>query len=183
MQLKVKDFAKQQGVSESIIYRHIRQNRESLGDRVIKKAKATWITEEGQDYLRNLMIQPPPPVVGDAQTAEDLAQAEQEIERLRKKLEATQDALNKALNENGLLQGAQARLEAAEARQKLLEESRDDYKAQATQSRQEAQQARHEADQAQLLANNLQSQLDRQLTRENALMNRGLFARILNKDV
>lgn len=63
MQLKVKDFASEMGVSESIVYRHIRQHREDLGDRVIKKAKATWITDEGQQYLRNLMIQHEPSVV------------------------------------------------------------------------------------------------------------------------
>lgn len=87
MQLKVKDFAAQQGVSESIIYRHIRQHREELGEGVIKKPKATWLTDEAQDYLRGLMVQPPPPVIGDTQTAQELAEAEAEIKRLSRELE------------------------------------------------------------------------------------------------
>lgn len=87
MHLKVKDFASQQGVSESIIYRHIRQHREELGEGVIKKPKATWLTDEAQDYLRGLMVQPPPPVIGDSQMAHELAEAEAEIKRLSRELE------------------------------------------------------------------------------------------------
>lgn len=88
MDMKVKDFAASMGVTESIVYRHIRNHREELGDGVIKKPKATWLTDAAQELLRGLMVQPPAPVIGDAQTAQELAQAQAEINRLHGALEA-----------------------------------------------------------------------------------------------
>lgn len=146
MDLKVKDFAAQQGVSESIIYRHIRQNQEQLGDSVIRKPKATWLTDEAQEFLRGLMVQSPPPAVIDTQSLDELLESRAEIDRLRKKLEAAQDAFAEILVENKELQIDRARLEAAETQRKLLEESRDDYKTQAAEARREAREVRREAD-------------------------------------
>lgn len=59
MLLRVKDFASERGVSESIIYRHIRNHREELGENVYKKGKSTYITEEGQAFIRSLMFDQP----------------------------------------------------------------------------------------------------------------------------
>lgn len=120
MQLLVKDFAKSLGVSESIIYRHIRNHREDLGDRIIKKAKQTWITDEGQEYIRGLMIQTPI-VVGDADTAMQVAQLHAENEKLLRELKDTY----KTIADLGDVKG---RLEAAEADRKALEASRDECK-------------------------------------------------------
>ena len=59
MLLRVKDFASERGVSESIIYRHIRNHREELGENVYKEGKSTYITEEGQAFIRSLMFDQP----------------------------------------------------------------------------------------------------------------------------
>ena len=120
MDLKIKDFAAAQGVSESIIYRHIRQHKEALGDRVIKRGNATWLTEEGQEYIRGLMIQQPI-VVGDADTHRRVEDLQAEILRLHEKLESAQDALRASLQAQIDLQGAQALLEASEKRTEALE--------------------------------------------------------------
>lgn len=122
MQLKVKDFAAQQGVSESIVYRHIRQNREALGDRIVKAAKATWITDEGQDYLRNLMIQNPI-VIGDSKMAEDLAEAKEQIEQLRREKEKLYQETLKIYK---LAEEKQRLIDEAKANQLLLEEKREE---------------------------------------------------------
>lgn len=85
MQLLVKDFAKELGCSDSIVYRHIRNHREELGDRIIKKAKQTWITEEGQEFIRSLMIQQPI-VISEAGFSQSLEQLERENSVLKDKL-------------------------------------------------------------------------------------------------
>lgn len=120
MDLKIKDFAAAQGVSESIIYRHIRQHKNALGDRVVKRGNATWLTDEGQEYIRGLMIQQPI-VVGDADTHRQVEELQAEVLRLHRKLEEAQDALRASLQAQIELQGTQARLEASERRTEALE--------------------------------------------------------------
>lgn len=128
MDLKIKDFAAAQGVSESIIYRHIRQHKEALGDRVIKRGNATWLTEEGQEYIRGLMIQQPI-VVGDTEVYRKVDALQAEVLRLHEKLESTQDALVAAKQAQIDLQGTQALLEASERRTEALEASLEAAKA------------------------------------------------------
>lgn len=164
MNLKVKDFAAQQGVSESIIYRHIRQHREELGDMVLKEAKATWLTEEGQDFLRQLMVKEPLIVVSDARKQAQIVELQAEVEALR----AEKDRLNRVVEETlktslrqqeqiVALQGAQARLELAEAKQQVLEESREEFKARAAAAEQEAAAAKAELDDARAELNRLKN--------------------------
>lgn len=81
MDMKVKDFAAQLGVSDSIIYRHIRNHREELENWVLKKAKATWLTDEAQEFIRNLMVQQP--IVVNEGAAPFLEEMEQLRERIR----------------------------------------------------------------------------------------------------
>lgn len=59
MELKVKDFAAQQGVTDSIVYRHIRNHREDLGNDVFKRGRSTWLTDKGQEFIKDLMIKQP----------------------------------------------------------------------------------------------------------------------------
>lgn len=122
MDLKIKDFAVAQGVSESIIYRHIRQHKDALGDRVVKRGNATWLTDEGQEYIRGLMIQQPI-VVGDTEVYRKVEALQAEVLRLHEKLESTQDALVAAKQAQIDLQGTQALLEASERRTEALEAS------------------------------------------------------------
>lgn len=123
MQLLVKDFAKSLGVSESIIYRHIRNHREALGDRIIKKAKQTWVTDEGQEYIKNLMVQPLPPVVGDADQARELAELRQENTRLQNELTEAYKRVAGLSQTVGLLEGAKEREQAAQERENQLRET------------------------------------------------------------
>lgn len=55
--ITIKDFAREQGCGESIVYRHIRNHKEELGDRVQKAHGRTWLTDEGVNYIKNLMTQ------------------------------------------------------------------------------------------------------------------------------
>jgi len=163
MQLLVKDFAKELGCSDSIVYRHIRNHREELGDRIIKKAKQTWITEEGQEFIRGLMIQQPI-VISEAGFAQSLEQLERENSVLKDKLIAMHETLQAAQLQIDEGRRAQLALEASEDEKKTLTASRDEYKAQAEQTAQEAAQERLRADKAEEEARLLREQLDRPLT-------------------
>lgn len=79
MLLKVKDFATERCVSESIIYRHIRNHREELGENVFKKGKSTYITEEGQAFIRSLMFDQPAGDVIDSTLTQKIEKLEAEL--------------------------------------------------------------------------------------------------------
>lgn len=55
--ISIKDFAIKNKVSESIVYRHIRNHKDDLGDRVQKAHGRTWLTPEGESFIKNLMTQ------------------------------------------------------------------------------------------------------------------------------
>lgn len=57
--ITVKDFAKMQGCSETIIYRHIRNHKTELGEDIQKANGKTWITDQGVEFLRSLMMKDP----------------------------------------------------------------------------------------------------------------------------
>lgn len=81
MDLKVKDFAAAQGVTDSIIYRHIRAHKEALGENVYKQGKSTWLTDAGQAYIKDLMIKQPY-LVSDTGINLKIYELEQENNRL-----------------------------------------------------------------------------------------------------
>lgn len=175
--MKLQDFAALRGVTDRAIQKHLKNHEAELEGHIERRGpNGTWLDDYAQDYISKLMYRPAPTIVSDTGLLG-------ELEELRAKYMALLEELNTVRKENTTLIGVQARLETAQAAQRLLEESRDDFKAQANQARQEASESRLEAERAQMQAKGLQTQLDRQQAREDALMHRGLVARILNKDV
>ncbi len=55
--ISVKEFAFENKVSESIIYRHIRNHKEALGENVRRQHGRTWLTDEGVSFIKSLMTQ------------------------------------------------------------------------------------------------------------------------------
>ena len=78
MECTVRDYATQNGVSDSIIYRHIRNHRQELDGLVIKRGRQTWITDAGQDFLRQLMTQRPL-VLADGSSRDELNRLKAEV--------------------------------------------------------------------------------------------------------
>lgn len=163
MQLLVKDFAKELGCSDSIVYRHIRNHREELGDRIIKKAKQTWITEEGQEFIRGLMIQQPI-VISEAGFAQSLEQLERENSVLKDKLITMHETLQAAQLQIEEGRRAQLALEASRVEKEALQTARDEYQAKAEQTALEAAQERQRAEEAEAEAQRLREELDRPLS-------------------
>ena len=84
--ITVKDFAAQQGCGESIIYRHIRNHKEQLGDNIQKINRKTWITDEGQQYLKQLLTKNNTLVISAEQNTR-LQELEQENKQLQEEKE------------------------------------------------------------------------------------------------
>lgn len=96
----IKDFAAQQGCSETIVYRHIRNHKEALGDRVQKAHGKTWLTDEGAEYIRSLMTQAPVVVSENSDLIKNL---EEENKKLLQALNAAKDRIIELTEQNGQL--------------------------------------------------------------------------------
>lgn len=116
MDVKIKEFAALQGVSESIVYRHIRQHREELGENIIKKAKATWITDAGQAFLRTLMLEAPMAISESADRME-IARLQREVNELKDKLIAKHEEKDVLQAQLWALSEAKRQLESHSAEQ------------------------------------------------------------------
>ena len=98
--ITIKDFAAQQGCSETIVYRHIRNHKEALGDRVQKTHGKTWLTDEGAEYIRSLMTQAPIVV---SETSDLVKYLEEENKQLLQALNAAKDKIIELTEQNGQL--------------------------------------------------------------------------------
>lgn len=126
MRVKVKDFALSKGVSASIVYRHIREHREELGDSVIKEPKATWLTDEAQNYLSSLMVSNPI-VIGDSEHLRELEELRAKCDSLRELIDKKDDYIVRLLekldnNSEELLQLKEERLRIEAESQSLKHE-------------------------------------------------------------
>lgn len=178
MMLRVKDFAAQQGVSESIVYRHIRQHREELGENVIKKAKATWLTDEGQDFIRNRMVQQPLVLQNNPPELEELRDQVRDLKTENKE----QAAANRKLIV--MLEASQAenkKLTEKAARVDLLEAGAAEHEKQLSTAHQETEKEKNRADQAEEENSELRRKLEEAENQIKAMKGRGLLARILRK--
>ena len=118
--IAVKDFAQMQGCSETIIYRHIRKHKTELGDNIQKRNGKTWITEDGVEFIRGLMMKDPI-VVSDNSD---------EVEKWRNMYEKAIEAQNQYLAQvTPLLAKATEQIQLAE-RSKLNQERADALEAQ-----------------------------------------------------
>ena len=110
--ISVRDFANQQGCGESIIYRHIRNHKTALGDRVQKSHGKTWLTDEGAEYIRGLMKQQPL-VVSEGDPRVAILEAEKK--ELEAQLREANAAFQKYVSETtSLLVKASQQIELAE---------------------------------------------------------------------
>ena len=110
--ITVRDFAIQQGCGESIIYRHIRNHKADLGDRVQKSHGKTWLTDEGAEYIRGLMKQQPM-VVSEEDPRVAILEAEKK--ELEAQLREANAAFQKYVSETtSLLVKASQQIELAE---------------------------------------------------------------------
>lgn len=134
--VKVQDFAKEHGVTDRAIQKHIQRHWQELHEHVNRRGKnGTWLDEQAQAFIESLMIQQPV-IVSDRAVTEDNERLRAEIdclraevERLNKRAEHLSDKLTESLEERTKLQALEVEaaktsglLEAAQTERDRLRE-------------------------------------------------------------
>ena len=175
--IKLQDFAQMRGVTDRAIQKHIKNHEAELEGHIERRGvNGTWLDDFAQEFIANLMYRPAPTAVADVQIY-------QEYEDLKEKYLTLLEEVNGLRKSKELLNEIQGRLAAAETTQKLLEASNEDLRDQAAQSRQEASTAAQKANDEFKKRVQAESAISCERARNAALMNRGLWARIINRDV
>jgi len=181
MKIKLQDFARECGVTDRAIQKHIQKHEEALRGHFERRGpNGTWLDEYAQDYIRSLMVQPSTPVVADAM----LVRENRELVEANKILEARdqvhQETIAGLMAKVAELSETVGQLKAADGAQKLLTDSlRSDLDL----ARQEGKDAREARQKAEERAKDLEVSLAKQQAREAALMNRSLLQRIRNTEI
>lgn len=155
--IKLQDFAKQMGVTERAIQKHIRKYSVELeGTYERKGPNGTWLSDEACDILRTKMKQAPVVMMSDPSEREAALQAENEA--LRAKLfevqqqytdyvSSTTKTLQKASSQIALAERAgeyKERADSLKVENGLLSADRDKWKDKATEADNAAQKASEE---------------------------------------
>ena len=119
--IKLNDFAKQMGVTERAIQKHLKKYAVELeGTYERKGPNGTWLSEDACEILRSKMKQVPPPAIFDA---------DPRVEQLQAEKEELQKQLNKANEDFRTYVASTAKtLMEAERVKKLAERSEDNKK-------------------------------------------------------
>lgn len=125
--IKLQDFARECGVTDRTIQKHLKNHEAELTGHYQRRGKnGTWLDEEAQDFIRGLMIQQPV-VVGDMEQYRENQQLKAEKEELleeNRRLHEAMENLNKKLVaalEREVKQAKQ--LAEADAKQLLLQQA------------------------------------------------------------
>ena len=142
--IKLQDFAKQQGVTDRQIQRHLKKHEEALiGHFERKGPNGTWLDEFAQDYIRDLMKQQPL-VVSDV--SEEIARLKTENERLKDALLTAKDRIIDLQELNSSLAVSAAKIELLEAETANKDQLLSETKEMAQKANMELEQAQHSKD-------------------------------------
>lgn len=188
--IKLQDFARECGVTDRAIQKHLKTYADELDGLYERKGpNGTWLSDQACEILRSKMRQMPV-VVGDSET-------QRMVEELREENRAVLKALNAAKDKIIEMQGAQARLEAAEkettmltgllqdrnAEIRTLTEEKAQEAARAKEADRRAEQAERREQEAQNRADRAEAERNAEKARNEALMRRGVLARLINREV
>lgn len=156
MTIKLQDFARQQGVTERTVQKHLKKHEAELEGHFERKGpNGTWLDDYAQDFIRGHLIQSPIVVYDN-----EAARLKEENLELHKKLTDAYELLSSAREQQmGLIEelGAQ-RLLAAKAEDVERERQQAEERARAAEDIAEAE--AQEAERAKAEAEALRAQLD-----------------------
>ena len=110
--VKLQDFARDLGVTDRNIQKHIQHHRADLEGHIERRGNnGTWLDEYAQNYIRDLVR--PAPVVYAAGAAEELDKLRQELETVNAKYAAALESLLVVKQQLADNQATTLRLEAA----------------------------------------------------------------------
>lgn len=117
--IKLQDFARQQGVTDRAIQKHLKKYAAELEGHVERKGpNGTWLDDEACKILRSKMIIRPIAVV-DPETEDKIKQQEQRIRELESRLREKEQYITVI---EAAKMKAEARIEALEDDKKLIED-------------------------------------------------------------
>lgn len=153
MKVKLQDFAREKGVTDRAIQKHIQNHAEELAGHFERLGpNGTWLDEYAQEFISGLMYQTPT-VIMDAQLA-------REHEDLQERYLATTEQLAVANKELTVLEAVKGRLVAAETAKSVLEAANATYREEAALAHQKVEQALVEREQARAETLLVQKDLD-----------------------
>ena len=165
--IKLQDFARECGVTDRAIQKHLKTYAEELDGLYQRKGpNGTWLTEEACEILRSKMMKRPAAIIEEDKRVPEL---EARVRELEKMLTLAQQRVDAAQGRVLELQEQAGRVALLEANTAILAETRDAHKAEASRN---AQKASEEAMRAQLAireAEDLRSRLAAAEDREMAL--------------
>jgi len=126
--IKLQDFAKQQGVTDRAIQKHLKTYAAELEGLFQRKGpNGTWLTDEACEILRSKMKQPPAPVIFEEDPrVKELQERVKELEGLLsekdKMLTISQQATQEAQNKVNLMLDEVKKVKGLEDGKKVLED-------------------------------------------------------------
>lgn len=177
--IKIGDFARECGVSDRAIYKHLQKHESELEGHLDKQgSNGTWLDEYAQNYVRGLMLRQPVTVIQDN---EEFRMLREENIELRAQLQQStthilklQEIVTGQAEQLAEGRAAQMLLEAAESRQSELEAKVERYRLDIDNTREEAKKAAQEALEARNRAEAAEAEAMR-------LKSRGFWDRIRNR--
>ena len=169
--ISIRDFAEQNSCTPQNIYKHIKQAGGILEGHIFKDRRGKLLDEYAQSYIKETMHKKE--VLADNQLAEELAKARSLVFDMGVKNQELQEKIAE-------LEMEKDRLLTNAAEQKRLITAKEEAEAEQKLKLEETEQKLGEAEQRnQQLTGELQASTEK----SQALMNRGLWARITNKGV
>lgn len=188
--IRVREFAQNCGCTPQNIYGHLKTYAAELEGHTFQGKGRQGVLLDGyaQDFLRSVMY--PKEIADNALMDEinklraQLLQMGVENTRLASQLAATEGERDRALLEAGEFHKAlTASQEAEEAKDAEIQDLREKHNQQHLVLAKAREDALHERQQAEKQQAELEAQLDAERAKNEALMGRGLLARIFNKGV
>lgn len=115
--IKLQDFAREQGVTDRAIQKHLKKYEAELEGLFERKGpNGTWLTDEACEFLRSKMVTPPPPV---------LFSEDPRVERLETKVAELEGRLEK---KEAMLTVAQEQVQEAQRNVNTLQAKAEEHR-------------------------------------------------------
>lgn len=184
--IKLQDFARECGVTERAIQKHLKTYAAELEGLYQRKGpNGTWLTDEACDIIRSKMKQQPVTVIEtDERTAELEARIrtlETRIDEKEKLLALAQSQVSESQKLTAQLQEKVGKVEALEEGKKAMESQLAEQAAAIEEAKSIEAMLQQERDDAAELAARLQRENDEKQAELDRLRNRSIWQRLLNK--
>lgn len=177
--IKIGDFARECGVSDRAIYKHLQKHESELEGHLDKQgSNGTWLDEYAQNYIRGLMLRQPVTIIQDNEEfrllREENIELRAQLGKATDQILKLQDILTIQATEIAEGRAAQKLLEASESRQSDLKAELDRYRLDIDEAEEAANKAVLEAQEERKRAEAAETDLAR-------LKSRGFWDRIRNR--